>query len=43
MFKGVPQEAISGKKKEVHTIDQEKCIKCGICFQTCKFDAIEKR
>ncbi|UCG29026.1 MAG: 4Fe-4S binding protein, partial [Bacteroidales bacterium] len=20
-----------------------KCIKCGICFETCKFDAIDKR
>jgi NADH:ubiquinone oxidoreductase subunit F (NADH-binding) len=38
-----PQEAISGEKKEVHIIDQSKCIKCGICFETCKFDAIEKR
>ena len=38
-----PQEAISGEKKEVHVIDQNKCIKCGICLETCKFDAIEKR
>ena len=35
-----PQEAITGKKKEVHTLDQEKCIKCGICYDACKFDAI---
>ena len=38
-----PQEAISGEKKEVHVIDQNKCIKCGICLETCRFDAIEKR
>jgi NADH:ubiquinone oxidoreductase subunit F (NADH-binding)/NAD-dependent dihydropyrimidine dehydrogenase PreA subunit len=42
-LRACPQEAISGEKKEPHTIDQEKCIRCGICFSTCKFDAIEKR
>jgi Fe-S-cluster-containing hydrogenase component 2 len=35
-----PQEAITGEKKEVHTLDQEKCVKCGICYDACKFDAI---
>lgn len=35
-----PQEAISGKKKEPHILDQDKCIKCGICYDSCKFDAI---
>ena len=24
----------------VHTIDPEKCIKCGECFNVCKFDAV---
>ena len=38
-----PQEAITGKKKEVHTLDQEKCIKCGMCYDACKFDAIVVR
>jgi Pyruvate/2-oxoacid:ferredoxin oxidoreductase delta subunit len=38
-----PQEAISGGKKEVHVIDQEKCIKCGVCFDVCKFDAVTVR
>jgi NADH:ubiquinone oxidoreductase subunit F (NADH-binding)/ferredoxin len=38
-----PQEAITGNKKEVHTLDQEKCIKCGICYDACKFDAIVVR
>ncbi len=37
------QEAITGNKKEVHTLDQEKCIKCGICYDACKFDAIVVR
>jgi NADH:ubiquinone oxidoreductase subunit F (NADH-binding)/(2Fe-2S) ferredoxin/Pyruvate/2-oxoacid:ferredoxin oxidoreductase delta subunit len=38
-----PQEAVTGNKKEVHTLDQEKCIKCGICYDACKFDAIVVR
>jgi NADH-quinone oxidoreductase subunit F len=33
-------DAISGNRKEVHRIDQTKCIKCGICFTKCKFEAI---
>lgn len=35
-----PVNAISGERKETHVIDQDICIKCGICFQVCKFDAI---
>jgi NADH:ubiquinone oxidoreductase subunit F (NADH-binding)/Pyruvate/2-oxoacid:ferredoxin oxidoreductase delta subunit/(2Fe-2S) ferredoxin len=35
-----PQEAITGEKKKLHHIDQEKCIKCGICYHACKFNAI---
>ena len=35
-----PQEAITGEKKKPHALDQEKCIKCGICYEVCKFNAI---
>jgi NADH-quinone oxidoreductase subunit F len=35
-----PVDAISGNKKEVHFIHQEKCIKCGDCYSRCKFEAI---
>jgi len=35
-----PEEAITGEKKETHHIDQDKCIKCGICYHSCKFDAV---
>jgi len=35
-----PQEAITGEKKETHQLDQDKCIKCGVCYDACKFDAI---
>lgn len=30
-----PVEAISGKVREKHVIDQEKCIKCGACYTAC--------
>jgi NADH:ubiquinone oxidoreductase subunit F (NADH-binding)/Pyruvate/2-oxoacid:ferredoxin oxidoreductase delta subunit len=35
-----PVDAVEGAKKEVHHIIQDKCIKCGTCFESCKFDAI---
>ena len=37
-----PTEAITGKKKEVHVLDQKKCIRCGACYEVCKFDAVIK-
>ena len=30
------------EKKKVHILDQDKCIKCGACFNACKFSAINK-
>jgi NADP-reducing hydrogenase subunit HndC len=38
--KNCPQEAISGEKKKPQTIQQGKCIKCGICRDVCKFEAV---
>src|SRR6056297_850846 len=35
-----PTEAISGKVKETHKIDQDLCIKCGNCYDVCNFDAV---
>ena len=35
-----PTNAISGERKQAHTIDQKLCIKCDTCRQVCKFDAI---
>src|SRR5665648_204795 len=40
--KKCPVEAIEGKVKIKHVIDQDKCIKCGKCEETCKFGAIER-
>ncbi len=37
-----PVEAISGSVKELHVIDNDKCIKCGKCMDHCKFGAIVK-
>jgi NADP-reducing hydrogenase subunit HndC len=39
-LKACPEGAISGEKEKVHTITPEKCSKCGICYDTCKFDAV---
>ncbi len=39
-IKACPQNAISGERKKIHTINQELCIKCGICKDTCPFKAI---
>ncbi|HEY80158.1 MAG TPA: 4Fe-4S binding protein [Caldilineae bacterium] len=36
-----PVEAISGEKNKPHVIDQEICIRCGMCYEVCNFDAIE--
>lgn len=40
---GCPVDAIYGEKKQVHVIDQAKCIRCGMCLDRCpdKFGAVE--
>jgi Na+-translocating ferredoxin:NAD+ oxidoreductase RNF subunit RnfB len=38
-----PVPCISGSARKLHIIDQERCIKCGECFNACKFDAVVKR
>jgi NADH:ubiquinone oxidoreductase subunit F (NADH-binding)/(2Fe-2S) ferredoxin len=37
-----PVTCISGVRKEVHLIDQARCIKCGRCFEVCRFEAVKK-
>ena len=37
-----PVGAITGTVKEKHVIDTTKCIKCGLCMESCKFKAIIK-
>jgi NADH:ubiquinone oxidoreductase subunit F (NADH-binding)/(2Fe-2S) ferredoxin/Pyruvate/2-oxoacid:ferredoxin oxidoreductase delta subunit len=36
-----PVNAISGERRQTHTIDPNICIRCGICSQVCNFNAIE--
>ena len=35
-----PQAAILGEKKGPHTINPDLCIKCGVCLEKCKFEAV---
>lgn len=35
-----PVSAISGNKKELHTIDTKLCIRCGACYDSCNHHAI---
>ncbi|MFP4370153.1 MAG: NADH-ubiquinone oxidoreductase-F iron-sulfur binding region domain-containing protein, partial [Candidatus Kapaibacterium sp.] len=37
-----PVFCIKGFAKKPHEIIQDQCIKCGECYNSCKFDAIEK-
>ena len=38
--KKCPVGAITGEVKGMHVIDQDKCVKCGRCLESCKFNAI---
>ncbi|MDM8534529.1 NADH-quinone oxidoreductase subunit NuoF [Clostridiaceae bacterium HSG29] len=35
-----PVDCITGKRKELHVIDQNVCIKCGACIEKCPVNAI---
>ncbi len=37
-----PSGAITGEKKKPHKLDQALCIKCGACFEVCKFKSVER-
>jgi NADH:ubiquinone oxidoreductase subunit F (NADH-binding) len=36
-----PVEAITGERRQLHYIDPDLCIRCGICQQVCNFNAVE--
>ena len=38
-----PVSCIEGNVRELHVIDQDKCIKCGDCMAVCRFDAVITR
>ena len=35
-----PTGALTGPRKQPHSLDPSKCIKCRACYEICKFDAI---
>ena len=37
-----PVSCIAGARREPHVIGQERCIKCGKCFEVCRFDAVQR-
>ncbi len=37
-----PVPCIAGSRREPHQIDQLRCIKCGQCFEVCRFDAVKR-
>jgi NADH-quinone oxidoreductase subunit F len=39
-LRACPTGAITGEKREAHTLNQGLCIKCGACYDVCKFDAV---
>ena len=41
-LKNCPVDAITGERREPHTIDQEKCSLCGACLEKCPFTAVMK-
>ncbi|MHC4409536.1 MAG: NADH-ubiquinone oxidoreductase-F iron-sulfur binding region domain-containing protein [Planctomycetota bacterium] len=36
-----PVDGIAGDRKHLHIINAAVCIKCGVCSDTCTFDAVE--
>ncbi len=38
-----PANCISGSVKQKHSIDQSRCIKCGVCMDVCKFHAVDRK
>jgi len=42
-LRACPTGAISGEKRQPHTINQGMCIKCAACYDVCKFNAVLKQ
>jgi NADH:ubiquinone oxidoreductase subunit F (NADH-binding)/(2Fe-2S) ferredoxin len=43
-LKNCPADAIDGSRDKIHIVDQEKCTKCGTCFDVCpsRYDAVRR-
>ncbi len=39
--KPCPTGAITGEARKTHVIDDDKCIRCGVCRDVCRFNAVE--
>jgi len=39
--KNCPVNCIDGERKQIHFIREADCIKCGMCYTKCKFEAIK--
>ena len=39
--KNCPVSCIAGERRQTHVIDQSRCIRCGRCFEVCRFDAVQ--
>ncbi|MBM4149989.1 MAG: 4Fe-4S dicluster domain-containing protein, partial [Lentisphaerae bacterium] len=37
-----PVQCISGQAKKPHVIEQDRCVRCGKCFEVCRFDAVKR-
>ncbi|MCD5410051.1 MAG: NADH-quinone oxidoreductase subunit NuoF [Clostridiales bacterium] len=42
-LRACPVNCIEGAPKEIHKIVQSDCIKCGACYDICRFEAIIKK
>jgi len=38
-----PVTCISGQRRQPHVIDQLRCVKCGRCFEVCRFEAVARK
>ena len=41
-LRACPSGAITGEKKVPHKIDAAKCVRCGACFEVCKFQSVDR-
>jgi NADH-quinone oxidoreductase subunit F len=39
-LRNCPSEAVSGEKKQPHSIIAESCVQCGVCYEDCPFNAV---
>ncbi len=40
--KNCPVGCIDGRRREPHSIRQDECVKCGRCYEVCRFNAVKR-